>query len=112
MNIDKLVPSPSHCEPFNRRRRRFVPEKPGCYVLTTFLKVVLYIGLADNLRRRMTNHLDDPKKTNATKSGRAVLFFWIEGSKTRKVERTWMNIHNENEGRLPELNRIYSPTAT
>ena len=112
MNISELVPQPSHCETFLRNRLRFVHDGPGCYVLTTFSKVVLYIGLADNLRRRMNDHLDDPIKTGETTLGRAFLFHWIESQDTNKIERTWMNIHIQHEGSLPILNKMYSPTPT
>ena len=107
-----LIPQPSHREAFRRNRERFVPKKSGCYVLTTFSNVILYIGLAVNLRRRMNDHLDDPQKTAETSLGRAVLFHWIESPDTNQVERTWMNIHNEHEGSLPLLNKLYSPTFT
>lgn len=109
MNISALVPAPSHCEPFKRNRERFVPERPGCYVLTSFSGTVLYIGLAENLRRRMNNHLDDPLKTEETKLGRAILFHWIESQDTNKIERTWLNTHVLHEAVLPILNKIYSP---
>jgi hypothetical protein len=112
MNIDKLIPQPEHCETFKRHRERFIPPSPGCYVLTTFEKIVLYIGLTNNLRKRINDHLDSPKKTGETKIGRAVLFFWIESTDTNKIERTWMNIHIQHEGSLPALNSIYSPTST
>jgi predicted GIY-YIG superfamily endonuclease len=111
MNIDALVPTPSHREAFKRSRERFVSDKSGCYVLATASKIVLYIGLADNLRRRMNDHLESPSKTGQTKLGRAVLFYWFETPETNKVERTWMNIHREHEGTLPLLNKMYSPTA-
>jgi hypothetical protein len=112
MNVDALVPEASHCEAFKRSRERFVSEKSGCYALTTFSKIVLYIGLADNLRRRMNDHLDSPIKTGETELGRAVLFHWIESPDTNKIERTWMNIHIQHEGVLPLLNKMYSPTPT
>lgn len=112
MNINELIPQPSHCETFRRSRERFIPETLGCYVLTTFSKVVLYIGLTNNLRRRMNDHLDSSVKTGETKLGRAVLFFWIESADTSKIERTWMNTHIQCEGTLPVLNSAYSPTAT
>jgi hypothetical protein len=112
MNVEELVPQPTHCETFKRSRERFIPEKPGCYVLTTFSKSVLYVGLTNNLRKRMNDHLDSPTKTGETKLGRAVLFFWIESADTNKIERTWMNIHIQCEGSLPELNSMYSPTST
>lgn len=111
MNIIELIPQPLHYEPFNRSREKFVPEKPGCYVLTTASKTVLYVGLTNNLRRRMNNHLDDLRKISETKEGRAVLFYWIETLETNKIERTWMNIHLLHEGCLPVLNGKYSPTS-
>src|SRR5438034_2150212 len=102
MNIAELIPQPSNSDTFKRNRERFIPEKPGCYVLTTFSRVVLYIGLTNNLRKRMNDHLDSPQKTGETKIGRAVLFFWIESLDTNKIERTWMNIHIQCQGSLPE----------
>nr|WP_249157761.1 GIY-YIG nuclease family protein [Bradyrhizobium sp. KB893862 SZCCT0404] len=95
-----------------RSRERFVPATSGCYVLTTVDGFVLYVGLAENLRRRLGQHLDNPEKTALTKQGRAVLFHWLESIDTRKIERTWLNIHIQREGVLPELNRVYSPTFT
>jgi hypothetical protein len=111
MNISELVPQPSHCEAFRRNRERFVPDRPGCYVLTTFDKTVIYVGLATSLRQRMDNHLEDPIKTAETKFGRAIWFHWIETSDIEKIERTWMNIHIQCEGSLPPLNRVYSPVS-
>jgi GIY-YIG catalytic domain len=112
MNISELIPRPLLFETFKRNRERFVPQQPGCYVLTSFAKVVLYIGLTNNLRRRMNQHLDSTEKTSETKNGKAVFFFWLEHEDLNKVERTWMNIHNQHEGALPELNKMYSPTFT
>jgi hypothetical protein len=112
MNISNLVPPPSHSEPFKRTSERFVPDKPGCYVLATFLGEVIYLGLAENLRRRLNEHLDSPQKTGLTDRGRAVLFHWFETTDTNKVERTWLNIHLQLEGVLPPLNKMYSPTST
>jgi len=112
MNVEALNPQPAQMEPFNRTRERFIPERSGCYVLTTFGREVLYVGLAKNLRRRMSNHLDSEAKRAVTALGRASLFFWIESGEIERIERTWMNIHIQNEGGLPILNRVYSPVAT
>lgn len=112
MNIAELAPQPTRKEAFMRSRERFVPNSAGCYVLTTLDGFVLYVGLAENLRRRMGQHLDNPEKTGLTKHGRAVVFHWIESGDTRKIERTWLNIHIQHEGTLPELNRVFSPTYT
>jgi len=112
MNISELNPKPTHREPFNRNKERFVPEVAGCYVLTTFEGAVLYVGLTENLRRRLNKHLDSAQKTGLTKFGRAAFFHWLETADTYKVERTWLNIHLYTEGVLPVLNRMNSPTFT
>lgn len=111
MKIDFLVPQPPNNETFRRSRERFVPEASGCYVLTTFSRDVLYVGLTENLRRRMNEHLDSLQKTGETKIGRALLFFWIECTDTRLIERTWLSIHIQHEGVRPVLNKVDSPIA-
>lgn len=111
MNVSELSPAPQYVEAFRRSRERFIPNRSGCYVLATFNGVVLYLGLSNDLRRRFNEHLDTPSKTTLTTQGRAVLFHWVEVSDLNKVERTWQNIHLINEGRLPVLNNIYSPTS-
>lgn len=111
MIITDLIPNPIQCETFRRSRERFVPEKSGCYALTTFSKDILYIGLTNNLRRRMNEHLDNPEKASETQLGRAILFFWLECMELNKIERTWLNTHIQHEGAIPILNKIYSPTS-
>ena len=111
MNVGALKPQPTHREPFNRNKERFVPEVAGCY-LATFEGTILYVGLTDNLRRRLNEHLDNPKKTGLTKFGRATLFHWLETVDTHRVERTWLNTHSYTEGVLPVLNGMSSPTFT
>lgn len=113
MNIAQLSPAPARHETFKRNRHRFVPAGPGCYVLTTFSCEVLYIGLSVNLRRRLNDHLDNPEKTAETCIGRAVLFHWleVEGRELNKIERTWLNTHIQHEGKIPILNKIFSPTT-
>lgn len=112
MNVADLIPAPTHREPFNRSKERFVPEGAGCYVLSTFEGIILYVGLANNLRRRMKDHLDSSEKTGLTKFGRATLFYWIETPDTNTIERTWLNTHSYTEGSWPVLNKVSSPTFT
>jgi len=112
MNVEKLSPAPTGKETFKRSRDRFVPNRTGCYVLTSLSGEVLYVGLATNLRTRMNNHLDTPEKVLPTPQGRAAFFFWLETKDLNLIERTWMNIHIQEEGRLPILNSAYSPTST
>src|SRR6266511_2147100 len=104
MNVEALEPTPRSKQPFRLSHQKFVPERSGCYVLSTFKDLVLYVGLAMDLRRRMGEHLDSPGKTEETALGRAIWFHWMETEDLNKVERTWMNIHIQAEGRLPELN--------
>lgn len=111
MKVGSLSPSPLHKELFQRRSLRFVPESPGCYVLATFEEDILYLGLANHLRRRLAQHLDTPEKTKPTQQGRAFWFFWFECEELHQVERTWMNMHVLEHGTLPILNKLYSPTS-
>ena len=112
MKVSELIPLPTARWPFRRTHQKFVPDRSGCYVLTTFDEQVLYVGLTVNLRRRLGEHLDSPLKTSAGEYGRAVWFHFIETDKLNEIERAWLNLHIQHEGRIPVLNRIYSPTAT
>lgn len=112
MKVAELKPQPSKFEVFKRDRKIFTPEKSGCYVLTNFSKDIIYIGLTKNLQRRMNEHLDNPEKTSETKIGRPTFFFWLETTELNKLERTWLNIYIQNEGVLPELNKVYSPISS
>ena len=78
MIVGLLVPAPHSYEPFKRISERFIPKASGCYVLSTFSSVVLYVGLATIIRNRFLSHLDDTTKTVETPFGRATLFYWIE----------------------------------
>ena len=111
MKVGLLSPVASVFEAFRRSRERFFPEGPGCYALTTFDGDVLYIGLASSLRRRFLQHLDNPQKTELTSKGRAVLVHWRleDNLLLERLERTWLLIHEQHEGKLPTLNRVHSP---
>ena len=111
MNISVLAPPPTAQVSFLRSQLRFVPVRSGCYVLTTFAREVLYVGLASNLRQRCGQHLDSPEKRGLSPRGRAVLFHWLECDEINKVERTWLEAHVRHEGVLPPLNRANSPVS-
>jgi hypothetical protein len=110
MKIAQLLPMPKQFETFRRDRLRYIPQVGGCYALTTFSHDVLYVGLAIDLQRRMSEHLDTPLKRAPTRHGRAIFFFWLQTADLNRVERTWMNTYLQAEGRLPPLNKMYSPT--
>jgi hypothetical protein len=111
LNVKSLVPPPTTREPFLASRLRFIPTAAGSYVLTTFAGAILYIGLTDNLRRRVKEHLDSKDKTRLTDNGRAIFFYWRENSTTARIERTWLNMYSLVHGRLPVLNRADSPIS-
>jgi hypothetical protein len=108
MKVSELIPLPTEKEPFRRSAMRFATEEPGCYALTTFDQEILYVGLASNLRRRMSQHLDTPEKVGATDYGRAIWFYWHRCKDLNKVERSWMNAYVLQHGVLPVLNKVYS----
>lgn len=112
MTIEDLIPPPDDAETFEPRSLRFVPERAGCYVLTTFSRLVLYIGRTTNLRGRMEQHLADDKKVKPTRYGRATFFGWVECDDIERIERTWVNIYIQHEGRLPVLNSVYPTVST
>jgi len=113
MNIDKLNPKPSIKVHFKLASFKSVPQKSGCYVLTTFDNKILYIGLATNLNNRFKQHLENPEKTNTTSEGKAVWFYFraYDSKNLPKLERTWLNQYSNNHGRLPILNKVNSPVS-
>ena len=111
MKIQYLQPFPDHQENFRRDRERFIPKMPGCYVLATFQNDVLYVGLTKNLRRRFEDHLNDPEKISRTENGTAFFFYWLECDDLEKVERTWQNECELEDGVLPILNSLRSPVS-
>lgn len=113
MKLGELTPPVTGCESFRKSRERFIPAEAGCYALATFDGDILYIGLAVNLRRRIAQHLDNPVKTGLTPNGRAVLVHWRMSDELglQKLERTWLLLNEQHEGKLPVLNRVHSPVS-
>ena len=63
MRADELTPNPDQRTRFAWSHHVTVPEKPGCYALTTYSGDVLYVGLATgSVRSRMGYHLDTEAK--------------------------------------------------
>lgn len=112
MKVFDLQPKATNDIPFSKKSTRFIREVAGCYVLTTFDGIILYIGLSKNLQRRFCEHLDNAEKIKPTKNGRATKFFYIQTEDLEKTERTWLNLHYQYEGELPILNKNNSPVST
>lgn len=113
MKLEKLIPLPKDKVLFELSSFKSVPKVTGCYVLTTFDNDILYVGLSDNLFDRFQQHLDNPEKTNPTKEGKAIWFYFTiyDPKNLPKLERTWINQFAAIHGRLPILNKVNSPVS-
>jgi len=113
MKIDKLNPKPNIKVHFKLSSFKLVPKEKGCYALTTYDDDILYLGLSENLNSRFQQHLDNPEKTNPTKEGKAVWFYFAtyDPKNLPKLERTWLNQFLSIHGRLPILNKLSSPIS-
>lgn len=113
MKIEELIPLPEDKVHFKLASFKIVPKKSGCYVLTTFEKAILYIGLSDNLFNRFQQHLDNIDKTNPTEEGKAIWFYFTiyDSNNLPKLERTWLNQFTSKHGRRPILNKVDSPVG-
>ena len=92
---------------------RVVPDRSGCYVLTTFTDEILYIGLSCSLHDRFQQHLSNPRMTKETTLGMAVWFYFefCDENTLNRLERTWLNHFVSIDGSLPLLNKINSPLS-
>jgi len=113
MKVSELVPLPTDKVIFKLSSFKSVPKTAGCYILTTFEDYILYIGLSENLYDRFQQHLDNQEKTSPTKEGKAVWFYYLtyKVDNLPKLERTWLNQFNSNNGRHPILNKMNSPIS-
>lgn len=111
MKVQELIPQPKDRTQFKLSSFKLVPKQAGCYVLTTFDNDILYIGLSENLFNRFQQHLDNPEKTNSTKEGKAIWFYFLNYNQSDlpKLERSWINQFDIIHGRLPILNKVSSP---
>lgn len=113
MKIEKLNPLPTNKVSFALSAYNQVPKIPGCYILSTYDNLILYIGLATNLYNRFKQHLDNPEKTSPTADGKAIFFHFVTFDPVNlpKLERTWLNQYVNVHGRLPILNKTSSPIS-
>lgn len=113
MKIEELIPTPKDKVYFKLTSFKLVPKLTGCYVLTTYENDILYIGLSDNLYARFQQHLDNTEKTNPTKEGKAIWFYYTvyDPINLQKLERTWLNHYVSFHGILPIINKLNSPIS-
>lgn len=113
MKIEELTPQPEEKVHFTLASFKMVPKQSGCYVLTTFGGAILYVGLSDNLFNRFQQHLDNSEKTNPTKEGKAIWFYFkiYDPKNLPELERTWLNQFTCKHGIRPILNKADSPVG-
>ena len=81
---------------------QYVPEKEGVYELADNSQSIIYIGRSNNLRRRLSEHLnsDDHCLRNAR------YFRYEQTWRSEERERELLNEYRRIHGRLPRCNDI------
>jgi len=84
-----------------RERLKSVPNRPGCYLMRDRRGVIIYVGKAKNLRRRVSSYFR-PGARHAPKVRSMVETVW---------DFEWMTVRNEAESLLTEASLIkkYKP---
>lgn len=111
MKVGVLVPDVTGRVRFSLADKKLVPARHGCYALISADDEVLYVGQASNLAVRLDNHTDDIGKRAMVGDKRAAYFAFLECAPTElgRIERGWMNQYMALHGKLPPLNKVYSP---
>lgn len=112
MHVGRLVPKADSRELFARSSVGMVPEKPGCYALVTHDDIVVYVGQANDLNRRMQDHLASDEKRSRTPWGYARWLYYrlCDVSDLSQLESEWVRQFKlANRGNLPHFNRAEPP---
>ena len=93
---------------FDVRFSGLLPNVSGCYCISNIYEEVLYIGQTIDLRRRMSEHLSDPRMTGKTAQGLPSWFHCkqVHPKKLDQVEGSLLSAYKYSEGDLPALNRL------
>lgn len=96
---------------FSKMKIPLIPKVSGVYILTTYFHSILYIGVSNNLQRRIIEHLSNPIKLNLTPLGKVYWLFFKQcpQKEYRRRERGWILQHQLFEGVLPYFNKIEAP---
>ena len=112
MKVEQLSPQPNHQIRFAWSHHKTASIQAGCYVLATYNNDVLYVGLATkSIQSRMGSHLDTPAKRVGDTYGVPFWFYYVEraANEVGSIERGWMNQSILIDGKMPSLNKVYSP---
>lgn len=89
-----------------------VPEAPGCYALVTHDEIVVYVGQAKNINRRMKDHLASDEKRSLTPWGYARWLYYRQCDVVdlAQLESAWTRQFKiANRGRLPHFSKTEPP---
>ncbi len=112
MNLSALTPAPEPSRAFEFRVLRALPDKTGCYVLSTASGEILYIGQARSLKSRLLQHWEAGRHNLQTIYGRISRVSIIvvpEPATLNSYERGWINQCRLADGTLPALNKVSAP---
>lgn len=112
MNVSALTPKPESKIQFSLAHLWKTPEESGCYVITNYDGMILYVGQAVNIHNRIEQHLKDPKKTGQTPYGKAFWFYYQFCPKIElnDLERGWVHDYRNKNGERPFFNKTDPPT--
>ena len=113
MLVGRLSPEATSHTLFRRDSAIMIPEAPGCYVLVTQERVILYVGQAVNINRRVEDHLASDDKRNRTPWGyvRWVFYRLCDVSELSDLESIWVQQFKlANRGNLPYFNKVEPPS--
>ena len=108
MKVEQLVPACNGKARFEYIQIGALPERPGCYVLTSFEGDILYIGQSKNVARRVGEHFNN---WSARRNSPFWVFYLLvhDSHELDALERGWVNEYQLREGALPQFNSISPP---
>jgi hypothetical protein len=112
LKASALIPSPTFVGAFDYPTAAWLPNGPGCYVLTNAGLDIVYLGQAISLKSRVLQHLEGGKHRELTPYGRASLLSILEIEDPLRLsphERGWLNQCLLADGALPPLNKVEAP---
>lgn len=108
MKVTDLDPAFDCRVGFNEWGGQAVPPDAGCYILASADDAVLYIGQTNNLRRRISQHLNTRRMRQDTVGAGGARFFYyrlLPAKEVYEIEQLLLFKHRYREGQWPALNR-------
>lgn len=113
MLVSRLIPNTNSRSLFEWSSAMLVPDAPGCYTLATHDDIIVYVGQATNLNRRLRDHLASDDKRSRTRWGYARWFSYrlCDASELSQLENAWVQQFKlANRGSLPTFNQVEPPS--